>query len=134
MTSPIQFGFSADPRALTDLRAMPPEIRDLSLLNLQDLVTGDQRGGRLGRRAMTDLSGYRHLMIDPDARWRLVYQERPSPPRSPRAREIHLVAAGRRDGHRVYNVAAFRLGQLHLGGRPHVPLLAPAAAHRPGLR
>ncbi|MGP4112714.1 hypothetical protein ACTWP5_17625 [Streptomyces sp. 4N509B] len=134
------FGFAADPRALADLRAAPQWIRELALLHLQDLVHGEQRGVRLGIRAGVDLSGCRRLYVDPDATWRIVYQERRAPPGSARAREVFLLAVGQREAHAAYNAAARRLGRLH-GAAPsehHQPALArphlitPAApAHLP---
>jgi hypothetical protein len=111
MTSRVKFGFAADPRAIEDLRNLPGRVRDLALLHLQDLVHGEQRGQRLGERAGVDLSGCRKVYADPDARWRIVYQERQAPPGAPRDREIYLITVGRRDGAEVYNTAAQRLGR-----------------------
>jgi hypothetical protein len=73
------FGFAADPRALEDLRNAPEQIRELALLHLQDLVHGEQRGARLGRRSGVDLTGCRRLYVDPLATWRVVYPARPAP-------------------------------------------------------
>jgi hypothetical protein len=82
------FGLSFDPRALTDLLQAPGDIRDLALLQLQEVVNAE----RFGRELTGDLSGYRKLVIDYRKEWRLIYTVRPAPPTTRLRREVHVVA------------------------------------------
>ncbi|GAA3796706.1 hypothetical protein ACFS5L_02310 [Streptomyces phyllanthi] len=127
MTSPkARFAFAANPRALEDLRQAPAHIQDLVLLHLQDLVHGEQRGPLLHHWFGQDLSDCRKLYVDPQAAWRIVYQERRAPTNSAHRREIFLIAVGPRLHNEVYNTAVHRLGRERTAQAP----LAQAALAR----
>ncbi|GHF27382.1 hypothetical protein GCM10010218_05410 [Streptomyces mashuensis] len=136
-----KFMFAADPRALDDLREAPTDIRDLSLLALQDLVHGEQRGQRLDERWGQDLSDCRKLYVDAKVDWRIVYQERPAPAGSLHKREIFLIAMRPRAGFEAYNTAFHRLGRTRTTtpraeaararSPRNVPLRAKAASSAP---
>lgn len=100
------FGLSFDPRALTDLLQAPGDIRDLALLQLQEVVNAE----RFGRELTGDLSGYRKLVIDYRKKWRLVYTVRPAPPTTTLRREVHVVAVRPRARNDVYDTVGHRLG------------------------
>ncbi|MGW2331591.1 hypothetical protein ACWC5C_38390 [Streptomyces sp. NPDC001700] len=103
--SRARFAFAAHPEALADLRNAPESIRDLSLLELQHLVHGNERGAALER----ELAGCHKVYVDPETRWRLVIQYRDAPASSQHDREIYLLAVGERQDHAAYRSAARRL-------------------------
>jgi mRNA interferase RelE/StbE len=117
-----RFAFAADPRALADLLQAPSDIRDLALLQLDELVTGTLQGSKL----TGDLAGYRKVRVDHRAEWRIVYQLRPAPAACGHTTEIYLLAVRRRADNDVYDTVAARLGIDH---RP-VSALAHAARAR----
>ncbi|ANW19617.1 type II toxin-antitoxin system RelE family toxin [Streptomyces clavuligerus] len=100
-----RYAFAAHPEALEDLRNVPGNIRDLALLELQHLVHGNERGARMHR----ELAGCHKVYVDPQTRWRMVFQFRDAPPSSQHRREIFLVAVGERYDNTVYRTAADRL-------------------------
>ncbi|OEV04040.1 hypothetical protein AN219_37420 [Streptomyces nanshensis] len=109
MSGRPQYGLSFDPRALSDLLQAPGDIRDLALSHLQDVVAGEVHGSKL----TGDLSGYRKLLIDRLAQYRLVYAQRPAPTGGTHPTEIHVMALRPRADHDVYDTVAARLGMNH---------------------
>lgn len=111
------FGLSFDPRALTDLLQAPSDIRDLTLVRLQEVVNAQ----RFGLRLTGDLEGYRKLFVDTRKDWRVVYGVRPAPEASAHRREIHIVAVRPRAGNDVYDEVGRRLGMSRrpLSARTH---------------
>ncbi|KMS74392.1 hypothetical protein ACM01_13940 [Streptomyces viridochromogenes] len=103
--SRARYAFAAHPEALADLRAVPENIRDLALLELQHLVHGNERGAALQR----ELAGCHKVYVDPETRWRLVIQYRDAPASSQHKREIYLLAVGERQDHAAYRDASRRL-------------------------
>ncbi|MEU6355999.1 hypothetical protein ABZ896_42925 [Streptomyces sp. NPDC047072] len=103
--SRARYAFAAHPEALADLRAVPEDIRDLALLELQHLVHGNERGAALQR----ELAGCHKVYVDPETRWRLVIQYRDAPASSQHKREIYLLAVGERQDQAAYRTAALRL-------------------------
>ncbi|MGW6909248.1 hypothetical protein [Streptomyces sp. NPDC054940] len=103
--SRARYAFAAHPEALADLRAVPENIRDLALLELQHLVHGNERGAALQR----ELAGCHKVYVDPETRWRLVIQYRDAPASCQHKREIYLLAVGERQDHAAYRDAARRL-------------------------
>lgn len=104
--SRARFAFAAHPDAIADLRELPDGIRDLALLELQNLVHGSDdflplKGG---------LAGFHKVYVDPEVAYRLVIQVRQAPPTSTHKREIYLVAAGSRKDYAVYRAAHLRTG------------------------
>ncbi|MFJ5875319.1 hypothetical protein ACIQD1_11430 [Streptomyces sp. NPDC093088] len=104
--SRARFAFAAHPDAIADLRELPNEIRDLALLELQNLVHGSNDCLPLKGR----LAGYHKVYVDPAVAYRMVIQFRPAPPTSTHKREIYLVAAGSRHDYTVYRAAHQRTG------------------------
>ncbi|SOE32560.1 type II toxin-antitoxin system RelE family toxin [Streptomyces sp. OK228] len=104
--SRARYAFAAHPEALADLRAVPENIRDLALVELQHLVHGNERGAALQR----ELAGCHKVYVDPETRWRLVIQYRDAPASSQHKREIYLLAVGERQDQAAYRTAARRLG------------------------
>ncbi|MFB6838942.1 hypothetical protein [Streptomyces sp. NPDC056361] len=104
--SRARFAFAAHPDAIADLRELPDDIRDLALLELQNLVHGSDDCLPLKGR----LAGYHKVYVDPSVSYRLVVQFRPAPPASNHQREIYLVAAGSRKDYAVYRTAHLRTG------------------------
>ncbi|GHE53962.1 type II toxin-antitoxin system RelE family toxin [Streptomyces sp. P9-2] len=104
--SAAKFGFAAHPEALSDLRALPAHVRNLALVELQDLVHGSDDWLPLEG----SLRGFRKVYVDPEVQYRLVVQVREAPVPSAHAREIYLVAAGLRRGYAVYRAAQRRMG------------------------
>ncbi|MFJ3901536.1 hypothetical protein [Streptomyces sp. NPDC090025] len=102
--SRARFAFAAHPDAIADLRELPDNIRDLALLELQNLVHGSDDCLPLKGR----LAGYHKVYVDPSVSYRLVIQFRPAPPTSNHNREIYLVAAGSRKDYAVYRTAHLR--------------------------
>ncbi|WP_033223534.1 hypothetical protein [Streptomyces virginiae] len=102
--SPARFAFAAHPDAIADLRELPDEMRDLALLELQNLVHGSDDCLPLKGR----LAGFHKVYVDPSVAYRLVIQFRPAPPTSNHKREIYLVAAGSRKDYAVYRTAHLR--------------------------
>lgn len=102
--SRARFAFAAHPDALADLQKLPPDIRDLALLELQNLVHGSNDCLPLKGR----LAGFHKVYVDPSVSYRMVIQFRPAPPTSKHTREIYLVAAGSRVGYAVYRSAHLR--------------------------
>ncbi|MBT2491987.1 hypothetical protein J7E96_26365 [Streptomyces sp. ISL-96] len=102
--SRARFAFAAHPDAIADLRELHDEIRDLALLELQNLVHGSDDclplKGRLAR--------FHKVYVDPSVSYRLVIQFRPAPPTSNHKREVYLVAAGSRNDYAVYRTAHLR--------------------------
>ncbi|MFD8847633.1 hypothetical protein [Streptomyces sp. NPDC059604] len=111
------FGLSFDPRALTDLLQAPSDIRDLTLVYLQEVVNAQ----RFGLRLDGDLEGFRKLFVDARKDWRVVYGIRPAPAESTHQREIHVVAVRPRAGNDVYDEVGRRLGMSRrpLSARTH---------------
>ncbi|WP_042419753.1 hypothetical protein [Streptacidiphilus anmyonensis] len=104
--SRARFAFAAHPDAIADLRALPDEMRDLALLELQNLVHGSDDCLPLTGR----LAGFHKVYVDPSVSYRLVIQFRQAPPTSSHKREIYLVAAGSRKDYAVYRTAQHRTG------------------------
>ncbi|WP_093801762.1 hypothetical protein [Streptomyces sp. Wb2n-11] len=104
--SRARFAFAAHPDAITDLRELPDEIRDLALLELQNLVHGSDDCLPLKGR----LAGFHKVYVDPSVAYRMVVQFRPAPPTSTHQREIYLVATGSRKDYAVYRSAHLRTG------------------------
>ncbi|MFE7317619.1 hypothetical protein ACFU7T_31620 [Streptomyces sp. NPDC057555] len=104
--SRARFAFAAHPDAIADLRELPDDIRDLALLELQNLVHGSDDCLPLKGR----LAGYHKVYVDPAVSYRMVIQFRPAPPTSTHKREIYLVAAGTRKDYAVYRAAHLRTG------------------------
>ncbi|WP_432075763.1 hypothetical protein [Streptomyces wuyuanensis] len=102
--SRARFAFAAHPDAIADLRALPDGIRDLALLELQNLVHGSDDCLPLKGR----LAGFHKVYVDPSVAYRLVIQFRPAPPTSAHQREVYLVAAGSRKDYAVYRSAHLR--------------------------
>ncbi|MFE6101307.1 hypothetical protein ACFVQ4_15200 [Streptomyces laurentii] len=102
--SRARFAFAAHPDAIADLRELPDEIRDLALLELQNLVHGSNDCLPLKGR----LAGFHKVYVDPSVAYRLVIQFRPAPPTSNHQREVYLVAAGSRKDYAVYRTAHLR--------------------------
>ncbi|MFE4055237.1 hypothetical protein ACFXP3_02835 [Streptomyces sp. NPDC059096] len=99
------FGLSFDPRALGDLLQAPGDIRDLALVQLQDVVNGEKFGSKL----TGDLSGFRKLVVDSRKEWRLIYALRPASG-SAHSSEVHVVAVRPRARNDVYDIVGARLG------------------------
>ncbi|AXI89636.1 hypothetical protein SAM9427_30685 [Streptomyces sp. ETH9427] len=104
--SRARFAFAAHPDAIADLRQLPDGIRDLALLELQNLVHGSDDCLPLKGR----LAGFHKVYVDPSVAYRMVIQFRPAPPTSTHRREIYLVAAGSRKDYAVYRAAHLRTG------------------------
>ncbi|MGM9348443.1 type II toxin-antitoxin system RelE family toxin [Streptomyces salinarius] len=104
--SRARFAFAAHPDAIADLRKLPDGIRDLALLELQNLVHGSDDCLPLKGR----LAGFHKVYVDPEVSYRLVIQFRQAPPTSTHKREIYLVAAGSRKDYAVYRAAHLRTG------------------------
>jgi hypothetical protein len=104
--SRARFAFAAHPDAIADLRELPDEIRDLALLELQNLVHGSDDCLPLKGR----LAGFHKVYVDPSVSYRMIIQFRPAPPTSHHKREIYLVAAGSRKDYAVYRSAHLRTG------------------------
>ncbi|MDX3583405.1 hypothetical protein [Streptomyces europaeiscabiei] len=102
--SRARFAFAAHPDAIADLRQLPDEVRDLALLELQNLVHGSDDCLPLTGR----LAGFHKVYVDPAVSYRMVIQFRPAPPTSTHKREIYLVAAGAREDYAVYRTAQLR--------------------------
>ncbi|MFB7463128.1 hypothetical protein ACFCZ1_06395 [Streptomyces sp. NPDC056224] len=102
--SHARFAFAAHPDAISDLRELPDNIRDLALLELQNLVHGSDDCLPLKGR----LAGFHKVYVDPSISYRLVIQFRPAPPTSNHQREVYLVAAGSRKDYAVYRSAHLR--------------------------
>ncbi|WP_405818066.1 hypothetical protein OG241_25055 [Streptomyces sp. NBC_01390] len=108
--SRARFAFAAHPDAIADLRELPDEIRDLALLELQNLVHGSDDCLPLTGR----LAGFHKVYVDPAVSYRMVIQFRPAPPTSTYKREIYLVAAGAREDYAVYRTAQLRTNRTDL--------------------
>ncbi|MDX3184864.1 hypothetical protein ABZ516_29035 [Streptomyces sp. NPDC019826] len=104
--SRARFAFAAHPDAIADLRELPAEVRDLALLELQNLVHGSDDCLPLKSR----LAGFHKVYVDPEVAYRLVIQFRQAPPTSTHKREIYLVAAGSRKDYAVYRATHLRTG------------------------
>lgn len=133
--SRARFAFAAHPDAIADLRELPSEMRDLALLELQNLVHGSDDCLPLKGR----LAGFHKVYVDPEVSYRLVIQFRQAPPTSTHKREIYLVAAGSRKDYAVYRAAQRHPRRnrhrrlrpdLRHRGPPHLRLLPPALDHR----
>lgn len=108
--SRARFTFAAHPDAIADLRELPDEVRDLALLELQNLVHGSDDCLPLTGR----LAGFHKVYVDPAVSYRMVIQFRPAPPTSTHRREIYLVAAGAREDYAVYRTAQLRTNHTNL--------------------
>ncbi|AVV42937.1 hypothetical protein C6376_17460 [Streptomyces sp. P3] len=108
--SRARFAFAAHTDAIADLRQLPDEIRDLALLELQNLVHGSDDCLPLTGR----LAGFHKVYVDPAVSYRMVIQFRPAPPTSTHKREIYLVAAGAREDYAVYRTAQLRTNRTGL--------------------
>ncbi|MFE5733538.1 hypothetical protein ACFQ7A_21855 [Streptomyces sp. NPDC056528] len=104
--SRARFAFAAHPDAIADLRELSDNIRDLALLELQNLVHGSNDCLPLQGR----LAGYHKVYVDPSVAYRMVIQFRQAPPSSTHKREVYLVAAGSRHDYAVYRAAHQRTG------------------------
>ncbi|MFD9503435.1 hypothetical protein [Streptomyces sp. NPDC060035] len=104
--SRASFAFAAHPDAIADLRELPDAIRNLALLELQNLVHGSDDCLPLKGR----LAGFHKVYVDPPVSYRMVIQIRSAPPSSNHKREIYLVAAGSRKDYAVYRSAHLRTG------------------------
>ncbi|MER5972852.1 hypothetical protein ABT112_24490 [Streptomyces sp. NPDC002055] len=104
--SRARFAFAAHPDAIADLRELPDDIRDLALLELQNLVDGSNDCLPLKGR----LAGFHKVYVDPSVAYRMIIQFRAAPPTSDHKREIYLVAAGSRKDYAVYRSAHLRTG------------------------
>ncbi|MGY4932922.1 hypothetical protein ACWD7T_17790, partial [Streptomyces sp. 900116325] len=104
--SRARFAFAAHPDAIADLRELPDSIRDLALLELQNLVHGSDDCLPLKGR----LASFHKVYVDPSVAYRMVIQFRPAPPTSTHKREIYLVAARSRKDYAVYHTAHLRTG------------------------
>lgn len=126
--SRARFAFAAHPDAIADLRQLPDDIRDLALLELQNLVHGSDDCLPLNGR----LAGYHKVYVDPAVSYRLIVQFRPAPPTSTHRREIYLVAAGAREDYAVYRTAHLRTapGRSALDKDPAVAARVEAARSR----
>ncbi|MFD8117501.1 hypothetical protein [Streptomyces microflavus] len=102
--SHARFAFAAHPDAIADLRELPSEMRDLALLELQNLVHGSDDCLPLKGR----LASFHKVYVDPEVSYRLVIQFRQAPPTSTHKREIYLVAAGSRKDYAAYRAAHLR--------------------------
>ncbi|MBT3160143.1 hypothetical protein KQH42_28190 [Streptomyces sp. CHA1] len=102
--SRARFAFAAHPDAIADLRELPSPVRDLALLELQNLVHGSDDCLPLKGR----LAGFHKVYVDPAVAYRMVIQFRPAPPTSVHQREVYLVAAGSREDYAVYRSAHLR--------------------------
>ncbi|MFC7259661.1 hypothetical protein [Streptomyces lutosisoli] len=107
--SRARFAFAAHPDAIADLRQLPDEIRDLALLELQNLVHGSE-----DCLPLTGRLGFHKVYVDPAVSYRMVIQFRPAPPTSTHKREIYLVAAGAREDYAVYRTAQLRTNRTGL--------------------
>lgn len=112
--SRARFAFAAHPDAIGDLRELPDEIRDLALLELQNLVHGSDDCLPLKGR----LAGFHKVYVDPSVSYRLVIQFRPAPPTSTHKREVYLVAAGSRKDYAVYRSAHLRTAPQQITETP----------------
>ncbi|MGJ5804965.1 hypothetical protein ACSCB1_38600 [Streptomyces europaeiscabiei] len=108
--SRARFAFAAHPDAIADLRELPDDIRDLALLELQNLVHGSDDCLPLTGR----LAGFHKVYVDPAVSYRMVIQFRPAPHTSTHKREIYLVAAGAREDYAVYRTAQHRTNRTDL--------------------
>lgn len=124
--SRARFAFAAHPDAIEDLRVLPDSIRDLALLELQNLVHGSDDCMPL----KGSLAGFHKVYVDPKVQFRLVIQFRPAPPTSAHRREVYLVAAGSRKGYEVYDTAEQRTGRRDLESTPAPDLRVQAARSR----
>jgi hypothetical protein len=135
--SRARFAFAAHPDAITDLRQLPANIRDLALLELQNLVHGSGDCLPLDGR----LEGFHKVYVDPAVSYRMVIQFRDAPGTSTHAREVYLIAAGPRQDYEVYRLAQQRASRKGLNSpadpaaearvraararSPHAPRIAP---------
>ena len=112
--SRARYAFAAHPDAIADLRQLPDQIRDLALLELQNLVRGSgdclPQDGRL--------EGFHKVYVDPSVAYRMVIQFRDAPASSAHDREVYLVAAGPRQDYAVYRVAQQRTHRTGLNRAP----------------
>ncbi|MET7775046.1 hypothetical protein ABZU94_08485 [Streptomyces mirabilis] len=115
--SRARFAFAAHPDAIADLRELPADIRDLALLELQNLVHGSDDCLPLNGR----LAGFHKVYVDPAVSYRMVIQFRPAPPTSTHKREIYLVAAGAREDYAVYRTAQLRTNRTGLNPADTAP-------------
>ncbi|EDY43022.1 hypothetical protein [Streptomyces sp. SPB074] len=122
-----RYGFAAHPDALLDLRRLPEGIRNRALLELQRLVHGDGTAQPL-RGA---LDGAHKVVLDPEARWRLVVEYRDTRYDLHHDQEVFLIAAGPRRGYTVYRDAQLRLGRINDRDTPSPEQLAAARARSP---
>ncbi|WP_269858016.1 hypothetical protein [Streptomyces sp. RPT161] len=102
--SRARFAFAAHPDAIGDLRQLPDNIRDLALLELQNLVHGSDDCLPLDGR----LTGFHKVYVDPAVAYRMVIQFRDAPASSTHTHEVYLVAAGARQDYEVYRTAQQR--------------------------
>lgn len=115
--SRARYAFAAHPDAITDLRQLPDQIRDLALLELQNLVHGSGDCLPLDGR----LEGFHKVYVDPAVAYRMVIQFRDAPASSTHDREVYLVAAGPRQDYEVYRAAQQRTTRIGLNRPPVDP-------------
>ncbi|GAA1890581.1 hypothetical protein [Streptantibioticus ferralitis] len=108
--SRARFAFAAHPDAIADLRQLPDNIRDLALLELQNLVHGSGDCLPLDGH----LTGFHKVYVDPAVAYRMVIQFRDAPASSTHAREVYLLAAGHRQDYEVYRTAQQRTNRTVL--------------------
>jgi hypothetical protein len=112
--SRARFAFAAHPDAIADLRQLPESVRDLALLELQNLVHGSGDCLPLDGR----LASFHKVYVDPAVAYRMVIQFRDAPASSTHDREIYLVSAGPRQNYEVYRIAQQRTNRTALDDRP----------------
>ncbi|MFF7438991.1 type II toxin-antitoxin system RelE/ParE family toxin [Streptomyces sp. NPDC008122] len=101
------YGLSFHPGALTDLRALPRDVRDRAL----DLIDGVVRARITGPELAYELHEYRKLYLGSGSEWRIVYRLQKAPPSSHHTVEAHIVAVRPRARHEVYDVVRARVNR-----------------------
>ncbi|GAA3087621.1 hypothetical protein GCM10017562_67360 [Streptomyces roseofulvus] len=110
------YGLSFNPGALTDLRALPQDIRDRAL----DLIEGVVRARITGPELAYELREYRKLYLGAGAEWRIVYRLQKAPPSSQHTVEAHIVAVRPRARHEVYDIVRARVNRPRPPAGPRV--------------
>lgn len=120
---PPAYGLSFNPEALTDLRALPRDIRDRALGLIEDVVRARVTGGAL----TGELREYRKLYLGERSEWRVVYRLQKAPPGSHHDHEAHVVAVRPRARHDVYDTVRARVNRPRpaVGPRAHAARTLP---------
>lgn len=123
MTPPPAYGLSFNPQALTDLRALPRDIRDRALGLIEDVVRARVTGGSL----TGELREYRKLYLGERSEWRIVYRLQDAPPGSHHHHEAHVVAVRPRARHDIYDTVRARVNRPRpaVGPRAHAARTLP---------